>query len=74
LRNLDYKGFRSTRFVGTLMVFSVSSLFLSLGLITGEQWTSLAIWVLGIYAGSEGAAKFASAISEKKQGPYIPGG
>ena len=65
MKNLDYKGFKSTRFVGTLLVFSVSSLFLALGLIEAGHWTNIAIWTLGIYAGSEAGAKFAEAISNK---------
>ena len=64
--NLDYKGFKSTRFVLTLLTLVVSTTAFFLGNLAAVAWTDFMVSVLLTYAGSEVGAKAASAYKEKE--------
>lgn len=63
--NLQYKGFKSTRFVLTIMCLIMSTTAFFLGNLAAVAWTDFMVSVLMIYAGSEVGAKGASAYKEK---------
>ena len=64
--NLDYKGFKSTRFVLTLLTLIVSTTAFFLGNLAAVAWIDFMVSVLLTYAGSEVGAKAASAYKEKE--------
>ena len=74
MRNLDYKGIRSTRLVLTALVMGVATVILldayldepfAIWLNFFDQWLSTCKWVIGIYAASEVAAKGSEAYRDK---------
>lgn len=63
MKALDYKGYKSTRMQTAIAVFFLGTYFFVSEMLTADQWIDLTVWLFGIYAGSEGVAKGASAWS-----------
>jgi len=68
MKNLDYKGVKSTRFVITLLLMSLGSFFLALDIISQDNWLELMKWSFITYSTSEAAAKGATAYKERGNG------
>lgn len=61
MNNLQYKGFKSTRFVSSVAIAMTGTLFFITGGLSEEGWIDLIKWTFGTYAMSEGVAKSAEA-------------
>ena len=69
MKNLDYKGFKSTRLIVALVIFAVGTALLGFGKIEGPTWMQLVTWVFGTYAVSEAGAKGAEAMRDRGAPP-----
>jgi len=65
VKNLDYKGIKSTRVIGAIVVFVAACCALWFGKITGDQWLTATQWIFGIYAASEVGSKGAEAVRDR---------
>jgi len=61
MKNLDYRGTKSSTFQIVLFAFLVATLMLVLGKITGSEWVTGALGMVSAYALKEGIAKCAEA-------------
>lgn len=61
MKNLDYRGTKSSTFQLVLFAFLVATLMLVLNKITGPEWVNGALGMVGAYALKEGIAKAAEA-------------
>jgi len=68
MKNLDYKGGKSTRLWLALCVFAVASDFLVFHVITETAWLYVTNGSVITYIASEGVSKFSEAYRDKQTG------
>jgi len=61
MKNLEYRGTKSSTFQLVLFAFLMATLMLVLNKITGSEWVTGALGMVGAYALKEGVTKCAEA-------------